>query len=309
MEEVQRAAHGFFDVRGDIKELGGERDRNFLIASSSDQVLIKVANPAEDDSILEMQCMALEHIKQHAPELPTPVLLRTNKGLHWGEYLTAKKETLRVRAFHYLPGNPIGQGAVSGALLHNLGQSIARLNLALRSFTHPAAQHLLAWNVQCFDQMEGLLAHVKAPDELRLITTSLEKFKDCVKPQLPLCRHQVIHNDISFHNTVTSNNHNDISGIFDFGDMVFGPVAQDLANAAAELPAGTSNPLAFSTALIAGYHSISPLEEIEIALLPDLISARLALCLVLEAWADTANEWQDDRDHLDGWAWTNVWIC
>lgn len=301
-EEIAAIADNFFNIQGEVNELGGERDRNYLVSSPSGQFLLKVANKAEDDSILAMQCGALKHITRCAPNLCVPKLRKTKQQEDWAIFDASNGETLRARVFNYLPGKPIGQSAENQEMLFNLGETIAKLNIALRSFNHPASQHALAWNIQCLDQLAGLLPHLKTPEESDLVSYVLENFLARVKPQLPNCKHQVIHNDICFHNALVQLEHpTKIAGVFDFGDMVYGPLIQDLANPAAEIPAGTSEPLRHSAALIAGYHTTLPLERLEIALLPDMISARLALCLLLEAWADSTTAWQDNREHLDGW--------
>lgn len=301
-DEVVTIADKFFNIRGETKALGGERDRNYLVNAESGQFLLKIANKSEDDSILSMQCNALEHIARCAPDLRVPRLHKTHQQESWAIFETHNGETLRARLFDYLPGQSIGQNAENPEMLFNLGGAIAKLNTALRGFNHPASQHALAWNIQCVDLLADLLPHLKTSEESDLVSHVLEIFLERVKPQLPYCKHQVIHNDVSFHNALVQlDNPAEIAGIFDFGDMVYGPLVQDLANPAAEIPAGSAEPLHHSAALISGYHAISPLEKLEIALLPDMISARLALCLLLEAWADSTTDWQDDREHIDGW--------
>ena len=83
--------------------------------------------------------------------------------------------------------------------------------------------------------------------------------------------------------------------------MIYGPLIQDLTNPAAEFPAGSEDPLTNSAKIVSGFNSQLPLEDLEIALLPGMMTARLATCVLLDDWAASENDWSDDRDHLIGW--------
>ena len=302
VDEASRIAKEYFNVVGEIKFLGGERDCNYHIRSENFETTLKIANVSESDAILELQCGALQHIVTHAADIPVPRVVCTVDDGNWATFISEAGITLRARMFTYLPGIPIPQGADDASLLFNLGQSVARVNKALRGYMHPAAQHQIAWNTQAFQQLTSLISYVENAEEKRLIEQSLQRFTENVIPFLGNCRSQVIHNDITYHNTVVD--HSDttiISGIYDFGDMVYGPIIQDLCNPAAEVPAGSRDPLSGSARIIAGFHSVLPLEDIEFRLLPGLMAARLASCLLLARWAETENSWTDERDHLDSW--------
>jgi len=300
--EASHVALHYFGVSGNITFLGGERDSNFLIRSDKQSVTLKIANPAEDDSILDMQCLALQHIGRYSIDTPVPRVIQTLDGSNWATLSRESGEQLRARVFTYMEGTPIPQGASDSGLLFNLGKSVADVNMALRGYMHSAAQHSLAWNTQAFEQLCLLTEHIRDADERQMVELTLQRFRNHVKPYVGNCRSQVIHNDITYHNTVLDPQEmTKISGIYDFGDMVYGPLIQDLANPASEVPAGSRDPLSGSARVIAGFHSVLPLEDLEFRLLPELMAARLASCMLLEKWADEENSWTDERDHLDNW--------
>ena len=300
--EASHIALHYFGVVGDIEFLGGERDCNFLIRGDKQNVTLKIANPAEDDSILDMQCRALQHIGRYSVDAPVPRVIQTLDGSNWATLSRESGEQLRARLFGYMEGIPIPQGASDSSLLFNLGKSVASVNMALRGYMHCAAQHSLAWNTQAFEQLSSLTEYIRDSDERKLVELTFQRFKTNVKPFLGNCRSQVIHNDITYHNTVVDpQDMTTITGIYDFGDMVYGPLVQDLSNPASEVPAGSGDPLSGSARVIAGFHSVLPLEDLEFRLLPDLMAARLASCILLEKWADAENSWTDERDHLDNW--------
>jgi len=263
--------------------------------------LLKVSNPAEPQQSVAMQCAALQHLRDHFAEVPVQRLITLEDGSGWTAIESVKGETLLLRAFEYLPGVTLEHTGMDPRLMKNIGKTLARLNLALRSFFHPAARLPLAWNTQALDQLSGLLRYVEK-DSSPLLENVLQHFTAEVKPQLPHCRAQVIHNDFSFHNVLVDPAAPfEISGIYDFGDMTYAPLVQDLAITASEMAAGCNDPLSRCAEIIAGFHSVTPLEEIEFRLLPELMRARLAMSCLIESWTASEHQWEDDRSHTAGW--------
>ena len=305
VKNIQEIALRKFGFVGATKSLGGERDQNFLIRQDNNtqaSILLKVANPSEPDALLDLQCKALAHIHRQDPALPVPEVIKTTDGENWASIITDDGDQFRIRAFDYLPGLPLYEAPADARLLRNLGRISGRLNLALRGFFHPAASHALAWDTQSIDRLSTLLENIRNHEIRTIIQVFLDQFATLVKPKLPSCRGQIIHNDLSFHNSVVEpKSPTEIAGIFDFGDMIYAPLIQDIALSAAEFAAGLRDPVASSAEIVAGFHEVMPLEDEEFELLPDMIAGRLALCLLIDAWSQQQNSWQDARVHLDGW--------
>jgi len=75
-----------------------------------------------------------------------------------------------------------------------------------------------------------------------------------------------------------------ITGLLDFGDMVFAPLVAEVA-IAADLERAVPDELINSLrALVAGFDSVIPLEEVEIDLIYDLVLTRLAITSAIIAW-------------------------
>ena len=68
-----------------------------------------------------------------------------------------------------------------------------------------------------------------------------------------------------------------VTGILDFGDMVYSVLVADAAVAAAYALLDKPDPLAAIAAVIAGYHSTFALQQTEIAVLFDLVCMRLVM--------------------------------
>ncbi len=303
VSDINRVAKESYGVVGVSKSLGGERDQNFLITPSEvgqQCLILKIANQAEPDDFLDLQCAALDHIAQQDPTLPIQLLIRTKSGEKWST-IQSGGLTFRVRALRYLPGVPLNEAPEDARLMRNLGRDLAKLNIALRGFFHPAARHAIAWDSQNLDQLASLCDYLEDVSVRDIAVKYLDRFSEMVKPRLSGCRAQVIHNDVSFHNALIDPDHPyEISGIFDFGDMLFAPLIQDLAVTAAEVPIGSKNYFGRAADIVAGFNEVTPLERQELGLLPDLIMGRLVIGLLIKAWSDQEIAWTDNREHLVG---------
>ena len=74
-----------------------------------------------------------------------------------------------------------------------------------------------------------------------------------------------------------------ISGILDFGDMVFGMTAADPAIAIAYAMAKKADPICAGEWILRGYHAEYPLERREVELMPHLVIARLSQSVLSSA--------------------------
>ena len=316
--EAERVAEREFGVRGRASAFGGERDANFHIRGEDGEHLLKVANAAEPDELLDFQSAALEHIAISDPELPVPRVVRTLAGEAWTRCEGEDGARLRARMLSYLPGQPLDRAPSDSRLFRDSGVFAARLDRALRAFFHPAADHPLCWDLKRVGYLAGLCEHIEDPRQRELARAAFERFERNVAPELANLRAQVIHNDLSYHNAVVDPAEPwRIAGVFDFGDLIHAPLVQELAVPVSEIPFERPDPLARGAEIVAGYHSVTPLEPGEIALIADLAPMRPVLSTVLAAWRpypeerpqfenlreETWRMWQaleEGRDRLEG---------
>ena len=113
------------------------------------------------------------------------------------------------------------------------------------------------------------------------IDSLLERFDSEVTPLLPALRRSAVHNDLNDHNVLVGggddiySRRQRVTGIVDFGDMVYGYTVADLAIAAAYVCLDSDDPLAALASLARGYHALFPLTGDEISALFGLIVLRL----------------------------------
>lgn len=297
LHDVERMAHDVFGLAGEVRELTGERDRNYHLRHGEAHYVLKVSNPAEDPQVIDFQTKALLHIAAVDPGLPVPRLMRTRSGAaDW--LLEDRGEAPRlVRVLSFLQGVPMHKVAPGKSLQHDLGLHAARLDLALRGFFHAGAGHELMWDLKHANTVRSLLAHIPDPAQRALAERMLDRFDLYAMPRLGGLRAQVIHNDLNPHNVlVAPDDHGRVVGIIDFGDMVHAPMINNLAVAAAYQVSETGHPLEMAAEMIAAYHRLVPLEPVELDLLFDLITTRMVLTVAISGWR--AARYPENRDYI-----------
>jgi 4-aminobutyrate aminotransferase-like enzyme/Ser/Thr protein kinase RdoA (MazF antagonist) len=287
-EDVARIARELFGVDGDVVDLGSERDQTFLVG----ETVVKISNSGEDAAVLDLERDAIAHILAVDPELPVarPVAERAEWHGH------------HVRAFERLCGRK-GGPELDDAAVRAYAQTHARLNLALRSFFHPAAGRELLWDLRRTPSLRPLLGSIEDAARRGRVERVVDRFESHVLPRWPQLRAQVVHGDLNLDN-VLLDDRDRVCGIVDFGDCSYSAQAADFAIALASLMRGRPLDDVFRIGRIAvdGYASRIPLEAVELELLGDLVAARLAMIVAISAWrvrrypenAEYIRAWDDD---------------
>ena len=87
-----------------------------------------------------------------------------------------------------------------------------------------------------------------------------------------------------------------LTGVTDFGDMTHTALVCDLAVAAADLVASRTDGMALVADVVAGYHSITPLEPGEAELVADLVAGRYAASVLITAGRARDQGWAPEID-------------
>ncbi len=281
--EAESIARRAFDIEATAHPMDSERDQNFqLRAKDGSQWVLKIANPAEDPALLDMQTQALLHIARVDPSLAIPRLKVTSDGALFHEIDGADGRRFIVRVLSFLPGQLLDDATLHPALLRDVGAMAARLARALRGFFHPAARHALLWDLTQAPALRTRTHHIEEQGRRRVVEKVLDHFDEKVLPQLKKQRAQVIHNDVSRLNTLVDGHR--VTGVIDFGDLIHAPLVCDLAVPIAELIREQPDPIAAAAGITAGYHAVTALEDDELRLIFDLVSTRCAMEIAVANW-------------------------
>ena len=280
---AERLAATAFGVSGRAERLPGERDQNFrILTADSVNYLMKVSHSAETPAVTAFQTGALRHMAAADPGLPVPSVLDTVDGEPSLLWRAGSGPPRAVRLLTFLDGVPLAQGGADSDLLWRIGGAAARMDLALRGFSHPADRHELHWDLQHAGRLAPRLPDMDDPRLRHLAEAGLRLFLDRAAPRLPHLRAQVIHNDLNPHNVLVSRQAPPtVTGLLDLGDAVRAPLIDEVAVAAAYYVDDGDEPFGRAASLVGGYHAVSPLEAEEIGLLAPLIAGRLAATLII----------------------------
>ncbi len=273
--------------------LVSERDQNFLLTTADGNAyVLKIANAQEAHAVLELQNQALAHIATQ-PDIAVAHLQPTVDGQPIATVTNENGAHHFVRLLTYLPGKPLG-GVKPHApeLLHNLGEYLGKLDRALATFDHPAAERVLQWDLKHASAVINRhKAAITDPLRRQLVEQMLTRFEHHTRPLLAGVRTSIIHNDGNDYNVLVGDQPDTglaghakvVTGVIDFGDMVRTYTVSEPAIAAAYAMLHKADPLAAAAAIVRGYHTAYPLTEIEIAVLYPLICMRLCMSVCLSA--------------------------
>ena len=302
---AQSLAAEHYGLIAAVDRLDSERDQNFRLRSlSGREYVLKIANPAEDRAVTNLQTEALLHLAAADPDLPVPRIFPARNGMTELD-ITFDDGSIRVvRLLSYLAGTPMHAVAGSTALRRDLGRCAARLARGLSEFSHCGANHKLLWDLQHAAELRPLIEAV--PGERRgLVEDVLGGFESYARPILPQLPNQPVHNDLNPHNVVVDPETQVVAGIIDFGDLTCTARVNDLAITTAYQVADSDDPLAPACEIIAAYHAVLPLAPAEFSVLFDLIATRMAMTIVISSWRAVrypANRNYILRNNAPAWA-------
>lgn len=281
--EAQRIARETYGLAVSITALSGERDRNFhLRAADRREYVLKIIDAAADPQATDCQVRVLRHLAEQDPALPVPRLFATLSGEDVGR-VDHDGGVCATCLIEYLPGQLLATLTPSAALLQNLGVSLARLDRALQGFFHPALAQILAWDVRRLPELAAFSGELRSAALRRCVETVTVALKERM-PALRGLRSQAIHGDCHAYNLLVDAGGSLVSGILDFGDMIHAPLVFEPAIAMSELLTEAIAPLDALPRVLQGYAQDHRLQDAEVDLLYDVITARHAVTILVHAW-------------------------
>jgi 4-aminobutyrate aminotransferase-like enzyme/Ser/Thr protein kinase RdoA (MazF antagonist) len=269
-----RLARDLYGVSGSVRALTSERDQNFLLETSDgERLVLKVANALEDPAMLDAQQRAMTHVGATVDLAPR--VIPTRQGQMLASVAGDGRQHL-VWAVSHRPGIPLGLvRRRTSALLEHLGAEIGSLTQAFRGFDHAALHRDFYWDLA---RGRAIVAEYRSmiedPEVGSGVDTLMERFDRYAAPLLSWLPCSAIHGDLNDFNVLVEGDR--VSGVVDFGDMVYGYTVGDLAIAAAYAMLDSDDPIAVTAHLARGYRERHPLKEVEIAALFPLAALRLA---------------------------------
>jgi 4-aminobutyrate aminotransferase-like enzyme/Ser/Thr protein kinase RdoA (MazF antagonist) len=290
--EAVRMTRELFGFEVTARALPGEYDDNFqLEASDGRAFVLKVMHPARERAFIDLQCQALRHLAQRAPHLNLPRVVANRGGEPFGTIAAANGSNRLVWLLTFVKGTVLAEVRPHmPELLRDLGRFLGEMDAALQSFSHPAAHRELKWDSSRALWIKDFIKEITDLQRRALVGKFLALYESEVVPSLPRLRRSVIYGDANDYNVLASDpwpQPRKVASVIDFGDMHHGLRVSEPAIAAAYAILGKKNPLEAAASIVAGYHSVFPLDELELFVLFPLVCARLAVSVTNSAHRKT----------------------
>jgi 4-aminobutyrate aminotransferase-like enzyme/thiamine kinase-like enzyme len=265
----------------DVKPLEGYANLNFRIKDDKGNSYVFKSHQHADDKLLcEPETAVLNQLtKQFQNKFPKPIQALNEAYIIKQE---SKDNNTTNRILSWLEGDLLVNVPHSINLFVSFGNFLAKLDKELLEMNDPviAARHM-EWDVQHFLDLHSKSKCITDPSLRKLVDYYFVQYKEFVFPKLHQLRKSIIHNDANDWNVLVQNGK--VSGLIDFGDMVYAPLIQELAVAISYAMFEKDDPIKWAAYIISGYHEILPLEEKELELMYYLIAARLCMSVILSS--------------------------
>jgi 4-aminobutyrate aminotransferase-like enzyme/Ser/Thr protein kinase RdoA (MazF antagonist) len=282
-DEAEALARDLFGVEGVATPLGSNQETNLRLRSADGSTyVLKIANPAFGADVLDLQNKAMQHVHGVAADLAVPVPVPALDGTDLVR-TPIRGIDHHVRLLTFVPGEMFSDaGYVGDEVLGRFGALVARISAALATFDHPAADRALQYDTRHAADVVARLADSVADRRRRTDATALsDRAWAALTPLADNLRVQVVHADLADYNVVATRDaagRLTPSGVIDFGDVVRSWLVADLATAITSLLLRERrSPLLDACAVVAGFQSVTPLTEPEIAALWPLVAARASV--------------------------------
>jgi len=274
-------AERYWALTGSASRLATEKDDTFLVDAGTDgSYILKVSNASESAAEIDFQCALMAHVADSAVGELVPRLVSSVDGQTLVPVDGSDGQRL-ARVMTFMPGTPLDRCDSSASQRECIGEVLAMLRHATRSFVHPADQRLLPWNVVTLPALEPLLDVIEDSAQRDLLARGLTRFNEVVAPVLPALRTQVLHNDFSKSNLIVDHDSpRFVTGVLDFGDSVKAPIAVDVSTALLnQLPSDLAEHpqddiFMAGYDLLRGYLRYADLTDLELEIVPHLAMGR-----------------------------------
>ena len=298
-EGILKCIQRNYQLEGELTELAGYCDVNLMLKSNTgERYIVKISCGLDSLRNLQMQNKAMQHL--HDKGLAVPFALLNNQGSSISEIKNDQADCYNFRVLTYLSGvfyADSNTGDQQQNLWQSLGRFMGRVDHELKSFAHTGVYRFLEWDLAQGFAICQTKKHLLKPKTLMLIDSALDNYQVQVLPLLGQLPQGIIHCDANDYNLLVDdkNNPQSVTGLIDFGDVVYSHLVNELAITAAYAIMGVEDPLQTINHLVMGYHLHRSLKALEIKVLLPLISLRLCTS-ICNAALEIKN--QPDNEYL-----------
>jgi len=282
-QEVRQLAKLHYHVDGVVATLSGYDELNYLLtATDGRKYIFKIATDEHGYDFLDAQVKIINHLSRSPVRDNFQQYLKNAEGQELTTIVIDNKNYY-LRVLSFLEGTFwVDANNHTDALMISLGSMLGQMDRALQDFKHPAMHRHYVWDIQTALDARQYLSYIRDHERRRIAAYFLLQFETEVVPFQPLLRTAYIHNDANDYNVIV--NGDEVTGLIDFGDMVYSNLANSVAVACTYAMFQQRDVLHAAAGVVKGYHEKYPLTEKEIELLYYLIAGRLCISVTRSAY-------------------------
>ncbi|XP_019636202.1 PREDICTED: hydroxylysine kinase-like isoform X2 [Branchiostoma belcheri] len=310
-----------------VKPLDSYYDMNFYVtvdgpAPWAHGYTLKVTNGTEskNEDLIEAQNKMMAFLADRG--FPVPRVVPNLQGRDMSLEQLLKNENVSyshniVRLLTYLPGTVYHNVPVTHHLAYEAGAFLAKVQKALRDFSHPALHRPdFVWSLRYVPSLEKHLHCLKEDPHVDIIREIIQAFREKVLPRMDDLQQGVMHGDFNEQNVlveedpVTPSEYR-VCGLLDYGGIIVDPYIFDLAIALMYfMSVVLKDPFSFGGQLVAGYESVRALTPAEWDVLYYCVAARALQSYVLGHY--TASLHPENTEYLmftagSVWKFIELW--
>src|SRR5215472_253751 len=110
LDDAVRLARDIYGLQVKVRSFPGEYDNNFHVTTREGRAFVlKLMHAGRERSFLDLQCLALQHLEDHAPEIPLPRVQLTSQGEAFTNVALADGQERFVWLLSFLPGKTLAE--------------------------------------------------------------------------------------------------------------------------------------------------------------------------------------------------------
>lgn len=284
--EIRRWLQENYAIDGELEPLPGECDLNVKLSTQNGETFVcKINSGTGDLELLAAQNEILALLNQRdlaaIPRVRTSVQGESLVPLK--TELTEEGQPLIGRLLTFVPGKPMATCApYSSSLIRNLGRTVGQMNQALAGHDHPAFRYKYDWDLaQSMKVVERYRDLISDPQLRDGVDQIYRDYESVVVPRRDQLGKSVIHNDANDYNVLAEGDK--VTGLIDFGDMVYSHTICDLAIAMAYATLGSIDVREVIKEMALGYSESMSIEGEELTVLFPMMRMRLAVSACIAA--------------------------
>jgi Ser/Thr protein kinase RdoA (MazF antagonist) len=328
LDEAVALANQWYNIHTTATSLPSERDQNFKLSTFGNvHYILKISNVQESEEFLRAQNETMSWVLDNYGETPARqkdfneriVLNRRRRttvcqvpmpNIHGSAVSTIDLRGKRhfFRLITWLDGVPLAMLKERPAsLLFELGQVMGKIDLTLLHFDHPAVHRDFHWDVaNGIREIQKFKHEIRDPEKKKLVERLFVRLEPNWAAQTANLRKSVIHSDANDYNVIVTDedcSNVSISGILDWGDMVYSYLVCEPVIAAAYGLLDKTDLLDAISQVVTGYHSVYPLFDKELEAIFNLVCARLCMSVCHSAHQAAARPGDDYLSISEEPAW------